>query len=77
MPLTYHVKSCFVSLCPVVFSIIKDSLCAGVVPAAFKIAVVTPVPKKTNIDYENLKYFVLFPISLFLLKFWSELLLLS
>ncbi len=43
---TYLFQSCYVSLCPVVFSIIKDYLCTGVVPAAFKIAGVTPVPKK-------------------------------
>ncbi len=47
-------QSCFASLCPVVLSIINDSLCTGVVPPSFKIAAVTPVPKKTNIGYENL-----------------------
>ncbi len=50
-------QSCFASLCPVVLSIIYDSLCTGVVPPSFKIAEVTPVPKKTNIDYENLSNF--------------------
>ncbi len=50
-------QSCFASLCPVVLSIINDSLCTGVVPPSFKIAAVTPVPKKTNIDYENLSNF--------------------
>lgn len=40
-------QSCFASLCPVVLNIINDSLCTGVVPAAFKIAAVTPVPKKS------------------------------
>ncbi len=34
-------QSCFASLCPVVLP-------------SFKIAAVTPVPKKTNIGYENL-----------------------
>ncbi len=37
-------KSCFASLCPVVLSIINDSLNTGVVPAALKISAVTPVP---------------------------------
>ncbi len=50
-------QSCFAFLCPVVLSIINDSLCTGVVPPSFKIAAVTPVPKKTNIDYENLSNF--------------------
>ncbi len=50
-------QSCFASLCPVVLSIINDSLCTGVVPPSFIIAAVTPVPKKTNIDYENLSNF--------------------
>ncbi len=50
-------QSCFASLCPVVLSIINDSLCTGVVSPSFKIAAVTPVPKKTNIDYENISYF--------------------
>ncbi len=50
-------QSCFASLCPVVLSIINDSLCTGVVPPSFQIAAVTPVPKKTNIDYENLSNF--------------------
>lgn len=50
-------QSCFVSLCPVVWSIINDSLCTGVVLSAFEIAAVTPVPKKTNTDYENLSHF--------------------
>jgi len=50
-------QSCFASLCPVVLSIINDSLCTGVVPPSFKIAAVTPVPKKTNVDYENLSNF--------------------
>ncbi len=50
-------QSCFASLCPVVLSIINDSLCTEVVPPSFKIAAVTPVPKKRNIDYENLSNF--------------------
>ncbi len=55
--LTSLFQSCFASLCPVVLSIIYDSLCTGVVPPSSKIAAVTPVPKKTNIDYENLSNF--------------------
>ncbi len=46
-------QSCFGSSCPVVLSNINDSLCTFVVPAAYKIAAVTPIPKKTNINYEN------------------------
>lgn len=53
-------QSCFAS-CPVVLSIINDSLCSGVVPAAFKIAAVTPVPQKANTNFNHLNNFC--PIS--------------
>ncbi len=48
-------KSCFDALCPAVLSIINDSLQTGVIPAAFKIAAVTSVPKKEKValDYFN------------------------
>ncbi len=54
-------KSCFASLGSVVLNIINDSLCCGMVPAAFKIAAVTPVPKKSPVDFDNLNSFC--PIS--------------
>ncbi len=41
-------NSCFASLGSVVLNIINDYLCCGMVPAAFKIAAVTPVQKKKN-----------------------------
>ncbi len=47
-------KSCFASLCSAVLNIINYSLCCGMVPAAFKIAAVTPVPIKTPVDFDNL-----------------------
>ncbi len=50
-------KSCFDSLYPVVLSIINDSLCTGVMPAALKIAAVSPVPKTNNMDFDNLNNF--------------------
>lgn len=50
-------KSCFDSLSPVVLRIINNSLCTGVVPAALKIAAVTPVPKTNNMNFDNLNNF--------------------
>ncbi len=50
-------KSCFASLGSFVLNIITDSLCCGMVPAAFKMAAVTPVPKKTPVDFDNLNNF--------------------
>ncbi len=47
-------KSSLDSLCPAVLSIVNDSLCTGVVPAALKTAALTPVPKKYNADLDNL-----------------------
>ncbi len=54
-------KSCFDALCPAVISIINDSLQTGVVPAALKFAAVTLVPKKENVELNNLNNFC--PIS--------------
>ncbi len=50
-------KSCFDALCPAVLSIINDSLQTGVVPAALKIAAVTPVPKKENVALDDFNNF--------------------
>ncbi len=50
-------KSCFDALCPAVLSIINDSLQTGVVPAALKIAAVTPVPKKENVELDDFNNF--------------------
>jgi len=65
-------KSCFTSLCPVVLSIINDSLRMGVVPAALKIAAVTPVPKKTNVDWDDLNNFHPISNSPFLAKLLEQ-----
>ncbi len=65
-------KSCFDSLCPVVLSIINDSLCTGVVPAALKIAAVTPVPKTNNMDFDNLNNFHLISNLPFLAKILEQ-----
>jgi len=46
-------KACFSCFGHVVLSIVNYSLCSGVVPAAFKIAAVTPVPKKMNVELDN------------------------
>ncbi len=65
-------KSCFDFLCPVVLSIINDSLCTGVVPAALKIAAVTPVPKTNNMDFDNLNNFRLISNLPFLAKILEQ-----
>ncbi len=65
-------KSCFDSLYPVVLSIINDSLCTGVVPAALKIAAVTPVPKTNNMGFDNLNNFRLISNLPFLSKILEQ-----
>lgn len=50
-------KSCFPVWCPIILSIINESLETGVVPAVLKAAAVTPVPKKDNAPVDDFNNF--------------------
>lgn len=50
-------KSCSDVLSPILLSIMNDSLQMGEVPAALKIAALTPVPKKENTTLEDFNNF--------------------
>ncbi|CAL9708038.1 unnamed protein product [Knipowitschia caucasica] len=47
------VKSCLPSLSPLILEIINSSLTSGTVPPAFKMATITPILKKPNLDPDD------------------------
>ena len=52
---TYLLKNCLEELLPCITNIINASLCTGVVPEIFKVALVKPLLKKNGLDTEILK----------------------
>jgi hypothetical protein len=52
---TWMLKESLDVLSPVITAIINKSLSTGIVPSSFKIAHITPLLKKSNLDPENLQ----------------------